>query len=72
MSLTNTGPAEAGATRPWPADRWESWPIEQLGCGHIAASTSVAFPGNGSGADIDPYERGGRRATRQQQHGSAR
>src|ERR1700719_3947861 len=30
MSLTNTGPAEAGATRPWPADLWESWPIEQL------------------------------------------
>jgi hypothetical protein len=23
-------PAEAGATRPWPADQRESWPIEQL------------------------------------------
>ena len=30
MSLINRGPAEAGATRPWPADQRESWPIEQL------------------------------------------
>jgi hypothetical protein len=33
-------------------------------CGHIAVSTSVAFPANGLGTNIGPCERRGRRAAR--------
>ena len=46
MSLINAGPAEASPTRPWPADRIEHWPIEQL----------IPYANNPrlhSGADLD-------------------
>jgi hypothetical protein len=46
-------------------------PIDRR-CERIAASTSVAFAANGLGTDIGPRERRGLRATRRQQHGSAR
>ena len=30
MTVTDKAPAEAGLTRPWPADQVERWPIERL------------------------------------------
>ena len=33
MTVTDKAPAEAGLTRPWPADQVERWPIERLAVG---------------------------------------
>src|SRR6516225_9226388 len=46
MTVTNEAPAEAGLTRPWPADQVERWPIERL----------IPYANNPrlhSGADLD-------------------
>jgi hypothetical protein len=51
MLPTQSEPAGAKATRPWPADRSERWPIEQL-------APYANNPRLHSEADLDKSKRG--------------
>ena len=57
MTVTDKAPAEAGLTRPWPADQVERWPIERLAVGLDMAYRGSDPPGTvSSNPSLPPAE----------------